>query len=145
MNKRSIGMFGTRHRKMGIYTAQSRQSALIYFFSRRNWDSPPPQPQASVPLSLWFRGEGHTRWRERGWESLNSDEGTYTVVLDMCVLCVILNREQPRFESPKSYTAQKEEPKDDTKLRDIELQMANCKWRPFSLCFRCVVYHVPAQ
>jgi hypothetical protein len=25
-------------------------------------------------------GEGHTRWRERGWESPNSDEGTYTVV-----------------------------------------------------------------
>ncbi len=28
-----------------------------------------------------FWGEGHTRWRERGWESLNSDEGTQTVVL----------------------------------------------------------------
>jgi hypothetical protein len=27
------------------------------------------------------RGEGRTRWRERGWESPNSDEGTYTVVL----------------------------------------------------------------
>ncbi len=26
-------------------------------------------------------GEGHTRWRERGWESPNSDDGTYTVVL----------------------------------------------------------------
>jgi hypothetical protein len=26
-------------------------------------------------------GEGHTRWRERGWESPNSDEGTYTGVL----------------------------------------------------------------
>ncbi len=28
-----------------------------------------------------FWGEGHTRWRERGWESPNSDERTYTVVL----------------------------------------------------------------
>jgi hypothetical protein len=37
---------------------------------------PTPHPQASVAL-----GEGHTRWRERGWESPNSDEGTYTVVL----------------------------------------------------------------
>ncbi len=27
-----------------------------------------------------FCGEGHTRWREIGWESPNSDEGTYTVV-----------------------------------------------------------------
>jgi hypothetical protein len=25
-----------------------------------------PHPQASVPP--WFRGEGHTRWRERGWD-----------------------------------------------------------------------------
>ncbi len=28
------------------------------------------------PLGTW---EGHTLWRERGWESPNSDEGTYTV------------------------------------------------------------------
>jgi hypothetical protein len=42
----------------------------------------PPTPllQASVPPPR-FWGEGHTRWRERGWESANSDEGTYTVVL----------------------------------------------------------------
>ncbi len=39
---------------------------------------PTPHPQASVP-SPRFWGEGHTR--ERGWESPNSDEGTYTVVL----------------------------------------------------------------
>ncbi len=26
-------------------------------------------------------GEGHTRWQERGWESPNADEGTYTVAL----------------------------------------------------------------
>jgi hypothetical protein len=33
---------------------------------------------------LWFcrRREGHTRWRERGWESPNSNEGTYTVVIE---------------------------------------------------------------
>ena len=37
---------------------------------------PTPIPQASVPP--WFWGEGHTRWRERDWETLNSDEGTYT-------------------------------------------------------------------
>ncbi len=44
-----------------------------------------PQPlthrRVWPPYTLWFRGEGHTRWRERGWESPNSDEGTYTVVL----------------------------------------------------------------
>jgi hypothetical protein len=38
--------------------------------------SPTPQPQASVPPPR-FWGEGHNRWRERGWESPNSDEGTY--------------------------------------------------------------------
>jgi hypothetical protein len=38
---------------------------------------PPPPPQTPHP----FLGEGNTRWRKRGWESPNSDEGTYTVVL----------------------------------------------------------------
>jgi hypothetical protein len=33
-----------------------------------------------APPPLWYRGEGHTRWRERGRERPNSDEGTYTVV-----------------------------------------------------------------
>jgi hypothetical protein len=43
---------------------------------RRNWDFPPtPHPQASVPPPPCFWGEGNTRWRERGWESPNSDEG----------------------------------------------------------------------
>jgi hypothetical protein len=28
----------------------------------------PPTPHPLAP-PLWFRGEGHTRWRERGWES----------------------------------------------------------------------------
>jgi hypothetical protein len=43
--------------------------------------SSPPHPQASVPPPPPVPGEGHTRWRERGWESPNSDEGTYTLVL----------------------------------------------------------------
>ncbi len=48
--------------------------------------SPTPYPQANVPHPLWFKGEGHTRWRER--ESPNSDEGTYTVVLFICMCFV---------------------------------------------------------
>ncbi len=36
---------------------------------------PTPHPQASVPPPPCFWGEGNTRWRERGWESPNSDEG----------------------------------------------------------------------
>jgi hypothetical protein len=34
-----------------------------------------PHLQASVPPPPCFWGEGNTRWRERGWESPNSDEG----------------------------------------------------------------------
>jgi hypothetical protein len=35
---------------------------------------PTPHPQASVSPPLWFRGEGHTCWRERGRESPSSDD-----------------------------------------------------------------------
>jgi hypothetical protein len=51
---------------------------VSFFSSRRNWDSPKPSPAGECARS---GGEGHTRWRERGWESPNSDEGTYTAVL----------------------------------------------------------------
>jgi hypothetical protein len=52
------------------------KSTTVYA-PRRNWESPPspPHPQASVPPPPCFWGEGNTRWRERGWESPNSDEG----------------------------------------------------------------------
>jgi hypothetical protein len=51
---------------------------------------PTPHPQASVLPPLWFRGEGHTRWRERGWESPNSNEWTMDIhcgTLYIYVLC----------------------------------------------------------
>jgi hypothetical protein len=57
---------------------QSRQSAKL-FFSRQNWDSPNPSPAGGCALPQ-FWGEGYTRWREKGWESPNSDEGSYTVL-----------------------------------------------------------------
>jgi hypothetical protein len=43
---------------------------LSFFSSRRNWNSPTPRPQASVPPPLWFGGRG-TLTGERGWESPN--------------------------------------------------------------------------
>jgi hypothetical protein len=43
------------------------------------------------PLPLWFRGKGHTRWRERGRESPNPDEETNTVVLFIYVYFVGTN------------------------------------------------------
>ncbi len=62
-------------------TPQSRPSAKL-FSSRRNWDSPNPSPAGEcAPPPSGSGGEGHTRWRERGWESPNSNEGTNTVVL----------------------------------------------------------------
>jgi hypothetical protein len=57
-----------------------RVGRVLSFFPVVGIGTPPtPNPQASVPPPLWFWGEGHTRWRERGWESPNSNEGTYTV------------------------------------------------------------------
>jgi hypothetical protein len=66
------------------------KSTTVYA-PRWNWDSPPtPHPQASVPPPPCFWGEGNTRWRERGWESPNSDEGhTHTVVLFICTYFVL--------------------------------------------------------
>ncbi len=47
----------------------------------RNWNSPNPSPAGECVPPPPVLGGGHTRWRERGWESPNSGEGTYTVVL----------------------------------------------------------------
>jgi hypothetical protein len=57
---------------------------LSFFSSRRNWDSPPPTPQACLgPPLLWFRGEGHkiACGRGAGGGGPNSNEGTYIVIL----------------------------------------------------------------
>jgi hypothetical protein len=56
---------------------------LSFFSSPRNRDTPTP---SSVGECVLYTPPpppvlGHTRWRERGWESPNSDEGSYTVVL----------------------------------------------------------------
>jgi hypothetical protein len=59
-----------------------RVDRVLGFFSNRS-NRPNPSPGGEWVLSpLWFRGEGYTRWGERGWrEGSQSDEGTYTVVL----------------------------------------------------------------
>jgi hypothetical protein len=44
----------------------SQQNAKL-FLCRRNWDTPNPSPADECALlPFWFRGEGHTRCRERG-------------------------------------------------------------------------------
>ncbi len=71
-----------------LFSPQSRQSAKL--FSSLELGLPQPLARRRVcPLPPLIRGEGHTRWRKRDWESPNSDEGTYTVVgtLYIYVLC----------------------------------------------------------
>jgi hypothetical protein len=59
---------------------------------------PTPHPQASVPPPPCFWGEGNTRWRERGWESPNSDEGrTLWYSLYVRTLCSALFIPKPAF------------------------------------------------
>ncbi len=64
-----------------IRTTEYMQSAKLYLKS-----SELGFPQ---PLTRRVPGEGHTRWPERGWESPNSDEGTYAVVLFIYTYFVI--------------------------------------------------------
>jgi hypothetical protein len=78
---------GGSDRDLSYREPSSRQSAIDFSPVVGIGTPPTPHPQASVPPPLWYRVEGHTRWRERGWESPDSDEGTYTVVLCTYVLC----------------------------------------------------------
>jgi hypothetical protein len=50
---------------------------LSFFSSRRNWDSPNLPTAGECSPHPLVRGGGHTRLRERGWGSPNSDDGTY--------------------------------------------------------------------
>ncbi len=64
----------------GGYTPQSRQSARLFLQSS---ELGLPQPLTrrrvcSPPHPLVPGGGAHSPWRERGWESPNSNEGTYT-------------------------------------------------------------------
>jgi hypothetical protein len=68
---------------------QSRQSAKLFLQSSELGLPQPLKRRRVCPLPPGSGGEGHTRWRERGWESPNSDEGTYTVVLFMYTYFVL--------------------------------------------------------
>jgi hypothetical protein len=68
---------------------------LSLFSICRNWDSPNTSSagECATPPPPPPPGFGHTRWRERGWESPNSDEGTYTVVLCKYTYFVVRSEE----------------------------------------------------
>ncbi len=48
-----------------------------------------------TPHPLWFRGKRHTRWRARGWESPNSDEGTYCTLWYSSFVCTLCPSPSP--------------------------------------------------
>jgi hypothetical protein len=64
--------------RLPAFTGKHRVGRVLSFFcSRQNWDCPNPSP-------------AHARWRERGWESPNSDDRTYTVVLFIYTYFVVV-------------------------------------------------------
>ncbi len=78
---------------------------LGFFYSRRNWDSPIPLPPGeSDPLPFGSGGGGHTRLRERGWWSPNSDEGTYIVVLYLYMYFVIISFKIETVVGPSEFS-----------------------------------------
>ncbi len=73
---------------------------LSFFTSRRNWNSPTPLAAGEcAPPPPYGRGVGHTRLRERGWGSPNSDEGKYTVVL--CMYKYFVDNSQDCAQKPQ--------------------------------------------
>jgi hypothetical protein len=65
-----------------IHVLQHRVGRVLSVSPVVGIGTPPPlSPQASVPPHPLVRGGGHTRLRLKRWGSLNSNEGTYTVVL----------------------------------------------------------------
>ncbi len=63
-----------------LHAWNHRVGKVLSFFSRE-LELPHPISRWRVCVSPFGPGGGHTRLRERGWGSPNSDEGTYTVVL----------------------------------------------------------------
>jgi hypothetical protein len=59
----------------------SRQSAKPFLKSSELGLPQPLTRRRVCPPPPGSGGEGHTRWRESGWESSNYNVGTYTVVL----------------------------------------------------------------
>jgi hypothetical protein len=92
----------TKHSVLGLSTKQwthkVRTHKEYHSVCPSSELGPTPHPQASVPPPPCFWGEGNTRWRERGCESPNSDEGhTLCNSLYVCTLWV-----NPSYLAPSS-------------------------------------------
>ncbi len=68
---------------------------------------PTPHPQASVPPPPRFCGEGHTRWRERGWESPIRRGDIHCGTLYIYVLCGVLPAQATKGDKPYYQNIQK--------------------------------------
>jgi hypothetical protein len=64
-------------------TVVHRVGRVQSFFSSRHWDSPNPSPagECDPPLIPWGGARSLAREGVGHWESPNSDERTYTVLL----------------------------------------------------------------
>ncbi len=76
----------------GGHKPQSRQSAKLFLQSSELGLPQPLTHRRVLPPPLWLRGEGHTRWRERGRESPNSNEGTYTTLWYSVYICTLWHK-----------------------------------------------------
>jgi hypothetical protein len=86
--------YSTASRRMLWSTKYIHIKSTTVYAPRRNcWLPPTPHPQASVPPPPCFWGEGNTRWRERGWESPNSDKG-HTLWYSLYVRTLCCDRTQ---------------------------------------------------
>ncbi len=66
---------------------------LSFFSSRRYWDSPKPLTRRRVcPSTFGSGGRGTLAGEWGGWESPNSNEGNYTVVLFIYMYFVLAKK-----------------------------------------------------
>jgi hypothetical protein len=62
--------------KMAECTKYVHIKSTTVYAPRRNWVTPqPPTRRLVCPSPLFLGGGEHSPWRDRGWESPNSDEG----------------------------------------------------------------------
>jgi hypothetical protein len=89
---------GHLHILLLLDTLQHRVGRELSFFSsRRNWDSPNPSPAGEYAPPPWFRGEGHTSWRESGWKSQFQRADMHCGALYIYVLCALQDKKKQKI------------------------------------------------
>ncbi len=85
--------------------AQSRQRAK-FFLQPSELELPQPLTRRRVWSPLWFRGEGHTRWRERCWGVPIPTRGhtLWYSLYSVNVLCALWSRFKEWLLERKAWT-----------------------------------------